>query len=90
MHFLFRMVWNKTLYDHASEYAIRKVPQTLNKEELELNVTHHLLIYTDDIHLFGSNINVTKKNIEALLDASMEDCLEEDMEKMKYMFTCCH
>jgi sorting nexin-29 len=52
--------------------------------------THQLLGYADDINLLGENINITKKNAEALLDASKEIGLEVNSEKTKYMFMSRH
>jgi hypothetical protein len=33
---------------------------------LELNETHQLLSYADDVRLLGGNTNTTKKNTEAI------------------------
>jgi hypothetical protein len=52
---------------------------------LELNGTHPLLVYADDVHLLGDNIGTIKKNTETLIDACTEVGLKVNEEKIKYM-----
>jgi hypothetical protein len=55
------------LFNAASQY-IRKVQE--NQEGMELNGTHKLLVYVDDINTMDENMNTIKKNPEALIDAN--------------------
>jgi hypothetical protein len=75
------------LFSFDLEYLIRKVQE---KEGLELNGTHQLLVYADVVNLSDKYINIIKKNTEAALDSSKEICLEVNTEKTRYMFLSCH
>jgi hypothetical protein len=52
---------------------------------LNLNGTHQLLVYADDVNLLGDNIDSIKKNTENLIDASKKVGREVNTEKTKYM-----
>jgi hypothetical protein len=57
---------------------------------LELNGTHQLVVYADDVSLLGDNIASINKNMETLIDVSKEVGLEVNTEKTKYMLLCRH
>jgi hypothetical protein len=77
------------LFNFALEYAIRKIIES-QKGGLELNGTHQLLVYADDVNIMGEHINIIKKMAQALFQTSREVGVEVSIGKAKYMVLSRH
>ncbi|KAJ4439494.1 hypothetical protein ANN_07618 [Periplaneta americana] len=74
---------NETSGSLKAKYAIRKVQD--NRQGLELNGLHQLLVYADDVNMLGENPQTNRENVEILVEASKAIGLKVNLEKTKYM-----
>jgi len=58
------------LFNFALEYAIRRVQ--VNKDGLQLNGTHQLLAYADDVNILAGSMHTLNENAEVLVAATRE------------------
>jgi hypothetical protein len=67
----------------AFQFCFRICHQEVQENEIgmELNGTHQLLVYADDINLLGDSVNTIKENSKTLLEASRDIGLEINVEK---------
>jgi hypothetical protein len=76
------------LFNFSLDYAIRKAQR--NQVGLELNWTHQLLVYANDVNLFELSINTIKENSETLSEAGRYIGLEINAQKTKYVIMSHH
>jgi len=57
----------------------------VNQEGLKLNGTHQLLVYANVVNVLCGSKHTTKKNKEAIVDASKEIGLKVNADKTKYL-----
>ena len=55
------------LFNFALEYAVRKLQKT--NLELDINGTHQVLAFADDVNLLGADIRTIERNADVLLNA---------------------
>jgi hypothetical protein len=70
-------VLSPLLSNYALEIPIRRV---------QVNGTHQLLAYADDVNILRGSVHTINENAEALIVASNEIGLEVNVDKTKSMF----
>jgi hypothetical protein len=72
-----------TLWWFALDSAIRTVVE--NQVALELNGTHQMLVYADDVNLRCDSVDTIKKKTQTWVDTCKKVGLEVNTEKAMYM-----
>ena len=68
------------LFNFVLECSIRRVQ--VNEDGLKLNGTHQLMVYADDVNIFGGSVHTIKENTKSLVITSKEIGLEELLIKL--------
>jgi hypothetical protein len=71
------------LFNFALQNVIRKVQ--VHQDGFNLNGTHQLLVYADDVNISGGSVHTVKKNTEAFVVASNETGPEVNYDTTKYL-----
>jgi hypothetical protein len=71
------------LFNFALEYAIMRVK--VNQDDFKLNGTHQILVYADDVNIWGRSVHTVKEIAKILVVASKEIGIEVNADKTKYM-----
>ena len=71
------------LFNFALEYAIRKIQES--NLGLDMNGTHQVLAYVNDVNLIGDDIRAIERNADVLLNACKDIGLAVNTGKTKNM-----
>jgi len=78
-------ILSSTGVKHLCQLCLHSFMPRWITEGLELNGTHQLLAYDDDVNMLGGSVHTVKENAEALVMATKEIGLEINADKTKYM-----
>ena len=73
------------LFNFALEYAIRRVQ--VHQDGLKLNGTNQIEVYAEDVNIQRGSAHTVREKAEAVLVAILENGLEVNADKTKYMVT---
>ena len=80
-----RIALSPLLFNFVLGSATRSVQ--VNQDGLKLNYTYQLVVYIDDVKIFGGRVHTVKEKAEALVVASKERRPEVNGDKSKYIIT---